>query len=180
MSSLIQNTTDLQVILEKVNTLPDSPESSSSEINLQEKTVTPTTSTFVVVPDTDYDGLSKVTVNGVAAAAKQVKTGTFTTNSSGAATVNCGFKPDVVVVYAPENSKDGYTYNTSCSIDILGYQIGLMVLNGKYLSFNISGNSTGFDISSAQTYTSVNFNSNSWSGWAQYSNKKFSYEAIKY
>lgn len=177
MSTLIQNTNNLQTVLEKVSALPDSPQS-SSEIKLQEKTVTPTTSTFVVVPDTDYDGLGSVTVNGVPSSSssggtKQTKTGSFQTSSSGTATVDCGFKPDVVVIYAPEANEDGYEYHTSCCLDVLGGSIEIMELNKKLLYFNIWETSNGFEISSAQTYDF------SWN-WAQYSRKTLQYEAIKY
>lgn len=44
----------------------------------------------------------------------QRKTGTFKTNSSGNATVNCGFKPDLVYISLGE-SEDGNLYSASAA-----------------------------------------------------------------
>ena len=60
MSKLTTNTTDLQAILDKVNALPE-----QKSVELQEKTVSPTTSAQTVTPDSGYDGLSQVTVNAI-------------------------------------------------------------------------------------------------------------------
>lgn len=49
---------------------------------LQEKTVTPTSSTQNITPDTGYDGLSKVTVNAISY--------TETENEAGGITVTIG------------------------------------------------------------------------------------------
>ena len=61
MSMLETNTASLQEILTAVNALP---EAGSGEPVLQEKTVTPAANVQTVQPDSGYDGLSKVTVNG--------------------------------------------------------------------------------------------------------------------
>ncbi len=63
-SRLNSNNNDLTAILETINNLP----TGEVEVNLQEKTITPTTSSQTITPDTNYDGLSKVTISGVTSA----------------------------------------------------------------------------------------------------------------
>lgn len=58
--SLSTNTTKLNELKNKANNLPDQ----NPPAQLQEKTVTPNTSGLEVIPDAEYDGLSKVNVNG--------------------------------------------------------------------------------------------------------------------
>lgn len=60
--SLENNTAGLEEILASVNALP---EAGGGTPTLQEKTVTPTLSEQTVTYDAGYDGLSKVTVNGM-------------------------------------------------------------------------------------------------------------------
>lgn len=52
-------------ISDAINLLKGKAVSSGGEISLQEKTVSPSKTTQLVTPDSDYDGLSKVTVNAV-------------------------------------------------------------------------------------------------------------------
>ena len=58
--SLSTNTTKLTELKNKANNLPDQ----NPPAQLQEKTVTPTKEGLSVVPDSGFDGMSKVTVNG--------------------------------------------------------------------------------------------------------------------
>lgn len=60
---LIENNLDLDSIIATIESLPEA--GGTTEINLQEKTVTPTNSSQSVTADSSYDGLSKVTVNAI-------------------------------------------------------------------------------------------------------------------
>ena len=46
----------------------------------------------------------------------QRKSGTFTTNSSGSATVTCGWQPDIVYIRGGTDSDDNGTYNYSMAM----------------------------------------------------------------
>lgn len=59
------NNISIDDLIESINNLP---EAGSGEPTLQEKTITPTTSSQTITPDENYDGLSKVTINGVTSA----------------------------------------------------------------------------------------------------------------
>ena len=62
MSNLNNNTTQLELLLAKVNALP---EAGGSDLVLQGKIITPTTSKQTVTADSGYDGLHTVTVNAI-------------------------------------------------------------------------------------------------------------------
>ena len=83
MSNLNNNTTQLELLLQKVNELPAA---GGADPVLQDKTVTPTTSTQTVTADSGYDGLDTVTVNAMPTATQA--TPTISVSSSGLITAS--------------------------------------------------------------------------------------------
>ena len=83
MSNLNNNTTQLEALLAKVNALP---EAGGSDPVLQDKTVTPTTSTQTVTADSGYDGLDTVIVNAMPIATQA--TPSITVSSAGLITAS--------------------------------------------------------------------------------------------
>ena len=59
----------------------------------------------------------------------QIATGSITTSNSGTATVNCGFRPDLVVFFVANFTSDGETYESVISLPIAASKKS----NGAYL-----------------------------------------------
>ena len=65
-TALQANNIDLSAILTSINELPEGNSSGGSvEISLQEKTIIPSKSQQIITADSNYDGLSKVTVDAI-------------------------------------------------------------------------------------------------------------------
>lgn len=92
----------LDQVLDAANSLPNANENSGSgdNITLQEKTVTPTTSSQNVTADSGYDGLSKVTVNAIQT---EMKTITPTTSEQNIIPSNGKYLSAVTVEAIPSN-----------------------------------------------------------------------------
>ena len=98
-----------------VNSLP---EAGSSEPNLQSKTVTPSTSSQTIKPDSGYDGLSQVTVNAMTTATQA--TPSISVNSSGLITASATQTAGYVVAGTKSatkqlTTKSATTYTPSTS-----------------------------------------------------------------
>ena len=159
----------------------------TSQIILQSKTVTPTKSLQTISPDSGYNGLSQVTVNAIPSTylQKQQKTGTFTTTSDGYATLNIGFKPDVITIILGDpwyDSDHQFYVDESFSasfIDSSNARSGLV--------WSTYGDSIGYPYLfcgvylASQTTVGVQLNAINYSlEWYPVPNETFSYVATKY
>lgn len=128
------------------------------------------------VPTSKVSGNLESAINSIPAGVTvQQRTGTFTTNSSGQATINCGFTPDLVVVYggAYNNGEWNFTFTFSekatsyedlvCQIqNTTGTLIAIASKATNGFSFQVNG--FGWD----------------WSVTTAGNNKQFSYTTVKY
>lgn len=106
----------------------------------------------------------------------QKKTGSFTTDSSGAATVNCGFQPDLVVITKNEKSEYGDRYVAAIPFyDYVGESICISLTSSNssvfMYFFGSTRSATGFSVTVAKTNYSIS------TSIATYTN--FSYIAYK-
>lgn len=106
----------------------------------------------------------------------QRKTGTFTTDSSGNATVTCGFKPDLVVLHRSEGSHSG-TQSYSCAA-AFAEDTRKSIINLALWSKTVEL----YDIKVYQTNTGFSFESIGYeTDWTETIEKTtFSYIAVKY
>ena len=109
----------------------------------------------------------------------QRKSGSFTTNSNGAATVNCGFQPDLVVITGLSFDVSGTPFETQLAFVLSERTTNNTPLavtsHGVYacLEARVSRTSNGFSISHMTGYEE---------SWTQtiMANQTFNYVAIKY
>ena len=194
--SIQNNIESLQLVLETVNSLPD--QDNTTEVNLQAKTITPNAGGQIVRPDSGYTGLSQVTISGdsdlVASNIKsgvnifgitgtmsagttvQKNTGSLTTDSSGGATVNVGFKPDIVGFYSGNTNYDWTICSGAMFTEAGKDQLSIMQVTGDsnaaYSQWDIARTSTGFYLSAYKIFAD-------WSGEAE-GGRSIQYYAIKY
>ena len=112
--SLSTNTTKLTELKNKANNLPDQ----NPPAQLQEKTVTPTKEGLSVVPDSGFDGMSKVTVNGDAnLVSENIKEGVSIFGITG---TNVGVEwKSVPQSRAPDLTENQYLHLTTDALPIL-------------------------------------------------------------
>ena len=107
----------------------------------------------------------------------QRKSGTFTTNSSGDATVNCGWQPDIVYVRGETETSDGQTLLYSTCMNFVeetrtGTKETIMWAGAGVIDILWTRSSTGFSVGCGLW---------DWS-WevTAHANKTFDYVAVKY
>lgn len=106
----------------------------------------------------------------------QRKNGSFTTGTNGSATVNCGFKPDIVYIKGEQTSHHGASVSNSNAMcfaeDTRSNRCTTMFGASTITEFTWNTTSNGFTVSLYAT--DLDFDSQS------VSNKTFNYVAIKY
>lgn len=112
-------------------------------------------------------------------ATKKTKTGTFTTNSSGTATVNCGFKPDYVIIINPRTASAGYIMSATAHFTYDPDGVGAFALLIPEQSDDVFCNS--FDVTQTSNGFSVLAENIGWDhGYSTTKNAVFNYYAVKY
>lgn len=107
----------------------------------------------------------------------QRKSGSFTTNNSGNATVNCGFQPDMVYIQGETGTEDDNTFNYSMCMAFAeetrnNIKDTIMWFSDGIIDFTWTRTSSGFTVSCGKY---------SWEMVSSVlSRKSFTYVAIKY
>lgn len=189
---LVDNKAKIQELIDGINALP----AAKDDPVLQEKTVTPSVSAQTIKPDSGYDGLSQVTVSGdgdlvagniksgvsifgvsgaFAGVEVQIASGSFTTDTNGEATINCGFKPDLAVMLVPEVNEDGDHYHPTFAFSVLNEEYVVQCSEAaEYIMYLLAVRTeTGF-------YVGANRFSFDWEEIGPPSKKTFQYVAVKY
>lgn len=187
------------------NGMHDVTEYASVDVNifakLQDKTVTPTKSNQAVTADSGYDGLGQVTINGdndlkpenimkgvdvfgvVGTLEKgvivQKKSGTFTTDNNGNATVECGFKPDCVYVNGGKNASISLNAHSGAMFTEGNYSVVPLLVPSvdiyyRYTILKFERKSSGFSVYAEKKFNTTSLDS------APEKQRAYNYTAIKY
>lgn len=103
------------------------------------------------------------------------KSGTLTTNTSGKATVNCGFKPDLVAINGGQTGSTKIfcaAMFTEGNITSTGFTIAPPSSNYIFTNLQIDQNNTGFSVIAVDTTSSF--------GTSAAENRQIPYVAMKY
>lgn len=127
------------------------------------------------VPSSKVSGNLATAINSIPTGATvQRKSGTFTTDSSGNATVTCGFKPDLVVLHRSEGStQNAFSCAAAFAEDSRKSRIdlGLLSPTGSFYEILVSRSDTGFSIHMTEYLED----------WSESTTETtFSYIAVKY
>lgn len=127
----------------------------------------------------DVAAYKSVAVNVASGVTVQRKTGSFTTNSSGAATVNCGFRPDVLLITGLYYSSKGIECHAACVFPEQinsNYDLAAMAMIDIFadgIAFYPTRTTNGFSIEVWENNTLLG-------DWYGVADMTFSYVAIKY